>query len=233
MLNNQIKTIAFDADDTLWQNEAFFREAEQQFYQLIQDYHLNDDIAAQLLAIELKNLPLYGYGIKGFMLSMLEVVTTLSGSHITGELIQAVLSIGQEMLKKPVDLLPGVEETLRRLQKDYRLIVATKGDLLDQERKIERSGLQSYFDHIEIMSDKKPANYQQLLAKIDCKAEEFLMVGNSVKSDIVPVITIGGFAAHIPHHITWAHEQHEAPLASSKHLELTQLNQLITQLTHA
>lgn len=230
MLDKQVQIIAFDADDTLWKNEAFFREAEQQFYQLLKPYAIADKIEPQLFATEMKNLPLYGYGIKGFMLSMIEVATALSHHHITPELIQAILNIGQEMLKKPVELLPGVIETLAALQKDYRLIVATKGDLLDQERKIELSGLSSYFDHIEIMSDKKPHNYQQLLDKIGCKPDAFLMIGNSIKSDIAPVLDIGGFAAHIPYHITWAHEEHPEPLSSSRHLELTQINQLITHL---
>lgn len=230
MLNKQVKIIAFDADDTLWKNEAFFREAEQQFYQILKPYNVADKIESQLFAAELKNLPLYGYGIKGFMLSMIEVATALSHHHIAPELIQSILNIGQEMLQKPVELLPGVTETLAALQKDYRLIVATKGDLLDQERKIEQSGLSAYFDHIEIMSDKKPHNYRQLLNKIDCQPDAFLMIGNSIKSDIAPVLDIGGFAVHIPYHITWAHEQYTAPLSSSRHLELTRINQLITHL---
>ncbi len=203
----RICTIAFDADDTLWVNEPFFREAEASFCSLLEDYLPHHSVHRELFATEMANLPLYGYGIKGFTLSMVETILQLTGGNPSGKLIERAIHIGKEMLNKPVEILDGVAETLARLEPDYRLVLATKGDLLDQERKLNKSGLAKHFHHIEVMTDKQLANYERLIAHLDCRPEEFLMVGNSIKSDILPVLQLGGYAVHIPFHTTWSHEQ--------------------------
>lgn len=201
-----IKIIGFDADDTLWVNETYFREAELEFGLLMQQYETINQIDQELFKIEIENLPIYGYGIKGFVLSMVEAAIILSNGQACNKTMQAIIDIGKTMLNKPVDLLEGVEEVLKTLSKTHRLIMATKGDLLDQERKLEKSGLLKYFHHIEVMSDKKSADYAKLLKHLDINADEFLMVGNSLKSDILPLIEIGAHAAHVPFHTTWQHE---------------------------
>ena len=157
--------------------------------------------------MEIDNLPLYGYGVKAFTLSMVESALELSNYNISTKAIEAILNIGKDMLNKPVELLDGVETVLKTLSKKYRLILATKGDLLDQERKLEKSGLTSYFHHIEVLSDKKEENYVKLLNHLDINPSEFLMIGNSLKSDVLPLVNIKAHAIHIPFHTTWAHEQ--------------------------
>ena len=204
---SKIKVIGFDADDTLWVNETYFRDAEQEFAQLLSHYETPNKIDQELFKMEMKNLPLYGYGVKGFMLSMVEMALELSNNNVSNKTISDVLTIGKTMLTKPVELLEGVEDLLEVLSEKYRLIVATKGDLLDQERKLEKSGLLKYFHHIEVLSDKKEVNYKRLLNHLDIKPESFLMIGNSLKSDILPLISIGSQAIHVPFHTTWVHEQ--------------------------
>lgn len=204
-----IKVIAFDADDTLWVNEPYFREAEDQFCALMQDYLPMHSTAAELFKIEIQNLSLYGYGIKGFMLSMVETIATVTENTASMAMVNKAIELGKELLNKPVELLDGVEEVLQHLKGEYRLVVATKGDLLDQERKLQKSGLEKYFHHIEIMSDKKEKDYLKLLKHLDCQPSDFLMVGNSLKSDILPVLQLGGYAVHVPYHITWEHEKVE------------------------
>lgn len=166
-------------------------------------------ISKELYAVEMKNLPLYGYGIKAFMLSMIETVLKVTQHTARPEIIEKAIQYGQEMLNKPIELLDGVEDTLRMLKGKYRLVVATKGDLLDQERKLKKSKLEHYFHHIEIMSDKQESDYLKLIRHLDCRPDEFLMIGNSLKSDVLPVLAIGGYAAHVPYHTTWAHERIE------------------------
>jgi putative hydrolase of the HAD superfamily len=202
-----IKVIGFDADDTLWVNETYFREAELEFAKLLSPYETANKIDQELFKKEIDNLPLYGYGVKGFTLSMVESALEISNGNVPNSTIDKVLEIGKDMLSKPVELLEGVEEVLQTLSKDYKLIVATKGDLLDQERKLEKSGLLNYFHHIEILSDKKEANYSKLLNHLDIKPSEFLMIGNSLKSDILPLVNIKAKAIHVPFHTTWVHEQ--------------------------
>lgn len=201
-----IKVIGFDADDTLWVNETYFREAELAFGQLMQPYETINQIDQELFKIEIENLPIYGYGIKGFMLSMMEAALKISNNKISHQSMNAIIEIGKNMLNKPVELLDGVEEVLKSLSKTHRLIMATKGDLLDQERKLEKSGLIKYFHHIEVMSDKKETDYQNLLSHLDIQPREFLMIGNSLKSDILPLVEIGANAVHVPFHTTWQHE---------------------------
>ena len=201
-----IKVIAFDADDTLWVNENYYREAEQEFIKLLSKYETENKLDQELFKTEMKNLSLYGYGIKSFILSMVESAVELSNYKISTKVIKQILDIGKNMLQKPIELLDDVEETLKTLNPKYKLILATKGDLLDQERKLEKSGLMKYFHHIEILSDKKTDNYNKLLSHLDIKNSEFLMVGNSLKSDVLPLIKIGAEAIHVPYHTTWAHE---------------------------
>lgn len=204
-----IKVIAFDADDTLWHNEQYFREAEEKFWALLEDYLPAHTTARELLITEMQNIALYGYGIKAFTLSMIETAIRITEGRITATSIQTIINFGKDILGKPVELLTGVEAVLQSLQGQYRLVVATKGDLLDQERKLKKSGLARYFHHIEIMSEKKESDYEKLIRHLDIAPSQFLMIGNSVKSDILPVLNIGGAAIHIPYHITWAHEHAE------------------------
>ncbi len=206
-----VKVIAFDADDTLWVNEPFFREAEEKFASLLEDFLPAHSSIKELYRTEIQNLGIYGYGIKGFTLSMIETAITITHGQVTVSMIEKVMKIGREMLDKPVELLPGVEDVLKSLNGDFRIVMATKGDLLDQERKLIKSGLASHFHHIEIMSDKRSADFEKLIHHLDVAPEEFLMLGNSLKSDILPVLDLGGYAIHIPFHITWEHElvEHE------------------------
>ena len=201
-----IKVIALDADDTLWVNETYYREAENKFIKLLSKYETENKLDQELFKMEMKNLHLYGYGVKSFTLSMVESALELSNFEIKPAVIQQIVEIGKEMLDKPIELLDGVKDTLKVLQPKYRLILATKGDLLDQERKLEKSGLIKYFHHIEILSDKKANNYKRLLSHLDIMPSEFLMVGNSLKSDVLPLLEIGARAIHVPYHTTWAHE---------------------------
>jgi len=204
---DQIEVIGFDADDTLWVNETYFREAEEAFAQLLSQYETPNKIDQELFKMEIRNLPLYGYGVKGFMLSMVEMALELSNNTVSNEVISKILDIGKDMIEKPVELLDGVVEVLDRLSNNYKLIVATKGDLLDQERKLERSGLLKYFHHIEVLSEKKEDNYLSLLKHLDIDPARFLMIGNSLKSDILPLLNIGSNAIHVPFHTTWMHEE--------------------------
>ena len=203
---SNIKVIAFDADDTLWVNETYFREVEHEFAKLLSQYETENKLDQELFKMEMKNLHLYGYGVKGFTLSMIESALELSNYKIDQKLIQQIVDLGKQMLEKPIELLEGVEETLKSLNGKYKLILATKGDLLDQERKLEKSGLINYFHHIEVLSEKKAINYQKLLSHLDIESSKFLMIGNSLKSDVLPLLEIGAKAIHVPYHTTWTHE---------------------------
>ena len=200
------KTIAFDADDTLFVNEPYFQEVEQKFCQLLENYLSHHTLSQELFKVEIDNLKLYGYGIKGYILSMIEAAITVSNATIPIEVISKIIQYGKELLEKPIEILDGVEETLAALSGKYKLVVATKGDLKDQQSKLHRSGLGHYFHHIEVMSDKKEADYLKLIQRLDIQPNEFLMIGNSLKSDVLPVLNIGGQAIHVPFHTTWAHE---------------------------
>lgn len=202
-----IKVIGFDADDTLWVNETYFRDAELEFAKLLSGYETFNKIDQELFKKEIENLPLYGFGVKGFVLSMVEMALEISNHNVPSSTLQSILEIGKDMLNKPVELLQGVQEVLHTLSNDFRLIVVTKGDLLDQERKLEKSGLLEYFHHIEVLSDKQEANYSKLLNHLDIRPSEFLMIGNSLKSDILPLVNIKAKAIHVPFHTTWLHEQ--------------------------
>ena len=213
-ISKNIKVIAFDADDTLWVNETYFREAEYQFAKLLEQYETQHNIDQELFKIEIKNLSDYGYGIKGFILSMLECALELSNYQVSQKTIQAILTIGKEMLHKPIQLIDGVEEVLQFLQEKYKLIVVTKGDLLDQKRKLKKSNLLKYFHHIEVMTDKKEKDYQKLIHHLDIHPTELLMIGNSLKSDVLPLMEIGASAIHVPFHTTWVHEEVSEEISS-------------------
>ena len=205
---NNIKVIGFDADDTLWVNEPYFQETEKSFCALLKNYASEEEISKELFKTEVQNLPFYGFGAKAFMLSMIETALKVSMHQVGQNILQKVIDIGKELIEKPIELLQGVLEVLDKLQqKKYKLIVATKGDLLDQERKLQKSGLEKYFHHIEIMSNKKEGDYSKLIKHLDIRPNEFLMIGNSMKSDILPIINLGGNAIYVPYHMTWEHEK--------------------------
>jgi putative hydrolase of the HAD superfamily len=226
-----IKVIGFDADDTLWVNETYFRAAEKEFAKLLSQFETPNKIDQELYKMEIKNLPLYGYGVKGFMLSMVEIALELSNYSLSNKTLEKILDIGKDMINKPVELLDDVEEVLQKLSRKYKLIVATKGDLLDQERKLEKSGLLKYFHHIEVLSEKESTNYGKLLSHLEIMPSEFLMIGNSLKSDILPLIEIGAQAAHIPFHTTWQHETVEYSNSNGKnYLTLDALKDIYTYL---
>ena len=202
-----LKVIAFDADDTLFVNEPYFQETEQKFCALMSDYLSNQGLSQELFKTEIANLDLYGYGIKGYILSMIEAAMKISNNTISLEIIEKIIVYGKELLQKPIEILDGVEDTLQVLKGKYKLIVATKGDLKDQQSKLHRSGLGHYFHHIEVMADKQELNYHKLLTRLEIQPSEFFMIGNSLKSDVLPVLGIGGYAVHIPFHTTWEHEK--------------------------
>jgi len=201
-----IKTIAFDADDTLWVNETIFTSTREKIESLLVEYNFTESLEEVLYQTEIKNLKFFGYGIKGFILSTIETCIEITNGKISSQTIYEIVELGKEMLLHPVELLPHVEDTINALKDEYQLMIITKGDLFDQEAKIARSGIADEFDIIEVVSDKKISNYQDVLSKYNINPGEFLMIGNSLKSDIIPVYEIGGKAIHIPFHVTWAHE---------------------------
>ncbi|MEH0153968.1 HAD family hydrolase [Limibacter armeniacum] len=201
-----IKLIAFDADDTLWENEPFFTHAQDRFTNLLANYIEVENMHDRLYATEKKNLSIFGYGAKSFTLSMIETAIELSEGKITGKEIQQIIDFGKDLIQHPLEVLEGVEETLAALKGKYELMVLTKGDLFDQEAKLARSGLAAFFDHVEIVSEKDEATYQQIFNRYKVKAEDVLMIGNSLKSDILPMVALGAKAIHIPFHTTWVHE---------------------------
>lgn len=225
-----IKVIGFDADDTLWVNETYFRETEERFAELLEGYETKNKVDQELFKVEMKNLEIYGYGVKGFVLSMIESALDLSNNRIPQETISEILELGKKMISHPVELLDGVEEVLEKLENKYRLIVLTKGDLLDQERKLEKSGISKYFHHVEVLSDKKESNYRNLLEHLEINVEEFLMIGNSLKSDVLPILNIGAKAIHIPFHTTWAHEMVDEDGQVNNHLKLGSLKDVLKYL---
>lgn len=226
-----ISVIGFDADDTLWVNETYFRETEERFADLLEGYETKNKIDQELFKMEMQNLELYGYGIKGFVLSMIESALELSNGEVKQATLAEILNLGKKMIAHPVELLEGVEEVLDKLSDKYRLIVLTKGDLLDQERKLEKSGLSKYFHHVEVLSDKKEDNYKNLLEHLEIPIDKFLMIGNSLKSDVMPILNLGGQAVHVPFHTTWAHELvNEDEEKANNHLKLNSLKDILKYL---
>ena len=225
-----IQVIGFDADDTLWVNETYFLETEQKLRLLLAPYVDGETVSAELFRTESRNMPLYGYGVKAYILSVLETAICITGGKVPANVLEQILALGKEQLTKPVELLDGVEETLNALVGRYRLIVVTKGDLLDQEQKLRRSGIEHLFHHVEIMSDKTDREYRLLLKHLDIRPEEFLMIGNSVRSDILPPLELGSYAVHIPYHTTWEHEKGDEPVVNPRFFTVDSLWDIISLL---
>lgn len=229
MISDKIKYIAFDADDTLWANELYYHRTKDAYLEKMAFALSNDQVTQEIFKTELANMKLFGFGTKGFTLSLIETAIRIGGPAIDGQKVMEIINLGKELLNSPVNLFDGVEEVMQVLGKKYKLIVATKGDLHDQERKLAASGIESCFHHIEIMSNKKEENYRKLLAHLEISPDEFLMVGNSIKSDILPVLNLGGYAVYIPYHLTWEYERHDDDeIKSERFYELETITGLIT-----
>jgi putative hydrolase of the HAD superfamily len=227
-------TIGIDADDTLWQSEHFFKLTEARFEKLLSDYAAGADLAARLLEAEKRNLQFYGFGTKGFILSMIETAVEVTNGQVPASIIQDILKAGHEMLGHPIIPLPQVRETLEGLSADFRLVLITKGDLFDQERKLAQSGLGEFFHGIEIVSDKNPQTYKRIFDSHGDGPERAVMVGNSLKSDIVPAIAAGCWGVFIPHELTWALEHIDAPAHHPRFKQLNgfaELYEFITKLS--
>ncbi len=220
-------TLGFDADDTLWHNESIFEKTHEQYRALLARFHDAATVDRTLFATEMRNLELYGYGIKGFTLSAIETAIQLSNGAIRADEIHQLIGLGRAMLAHPVELLEGVTETLQTLSRTHRLLLITKGDLRDQERKLARSGLAAHFHAVEIVSEKDEGAYAAIFRRHGVTADRFLMVGNSLKSDIVPVLALGGAGAYVPYHITWAAERvEEMPRAEGRFFRLNSVREV-------
>jgi len=222
-----IRVVSFDADDTLWHNEQYFLDAQENFWLLMEDFLPAHSSAQELMKTEVQNIQLYGYGIKAFILSMIEAAIRISDGRISSRGIETIIGYGKQMLDKPVELIDGVEAVLQALDGHYRLVMTTKGDLLDQERKLIKSGLSDYFHHIEIVSDKNESEYRKLIRHLDVEPAQFLMIGNSLRSDILPVLNVGGHGIHVPYHTTWTHEQIDHEIVHDQFHELTRITELV------
>ncbi len=221
-----ITAIGLDADDTLWQNEQFHRLTEGQFAALLQEYAEGSQVSERLLEAEKRNLAHYGFGIKGFTLSMIETAIEITDGKLPVKTISDILDIGRELLRHPVETLPHVEETLRALNGEYLLVLITKGDLFDQERKLAQSGLGELFDAVEIVSDKTATTYRRIFSKVADGPERAMMVGNSLKSDIVPAIAAGCYGVFVPHALTWVVEHVEPPTDAPRFRQIDHIGQL-------
>ena len=206
-----IRTLGLDGDDTLWHSESHFAMTEERLTALLAPYVDADRLHQHMIETERRNLALFGYGVKGFTLSMIETAIEVSGGSIQVAEIEQIIQAGKDLLAHPVDLLDGVEETIAALEERVRLVIVTKGDLFHQESKVAASGLSERVHGVEIVAEKDEATYRRVLARHDTAPEEFLMVGNSVRSDILPVLEVGGHAAHVPYHVTWDIEVAEPP----------------------
>lgn len=199
--------IGFDADDTLWLNQPNYDAIEDEYCKLLSRYFPIEEVSKELYKTEMQNISIYGYGAKSFTLSMIETALRITNMEVSQTIINEIIKLGKKLVNKPVTLLNGVKEVLEFFIKArMKIILVTKGDLIDQERKLKKSKIEDYFHHIEIMSDKKESDYLKLLSHLDILPERFLMIGNSLKSDIIPVLNIGGFGIHVPYHTTWHHE---------------------------
>jgi putative hydrolase of the HAD superfamily len=226
---SEIDVIAFDADDTLWQNEDLFYATHERFKKLLAKYHDVQWITDRLYQTEARNFLHFGYGVKGFTLSMIETAIELSEGRVSATEIQAIIEMGREMMNAPIELLEGVQETVEQLSQRFDLMLITKGDLFHQEAKIARSGLKDFFKRIEIVSEKDTGVYQRITAKHGIRPERFLMIGNSLKSDILPVIAMGGLAVHIPYKTEWVHERVSAEELHGKlYIEVQHISHLVS-----
>ncbi len=223
-MTTPITTIGFDADDTLWQNESVFRLTQEQIFSMLADHADPDTIGQKLLAAERRNLGLYGFGVKGFTLSMIETAIEVTSGKVPAATIKEILEAGRAMLSHPVETLAGVHDTLEALAPDYSLVLITKGDLFDQERKLAQSGLGDFFDAVEIVSNKTPDIYQRAFAAGG--PAKAMMVGNSLKSDVIPAIEAGAWGVHVPHGLTWAIEHAEPPVDAPRFRQIETLDRL-------
>ena len=226
-----LTTVGFDADDTLWHNERFFRLTQDRFEQLLADYADPAHLHQWLLEAERRNIAHYGFGIKGFTLSMIETALDITQNRVPASVIRELIEAGQEMLRHPIDLLPHARETVQAAAQNHKVLLITKGDLLDQERKLAQSGLGDLFDGVEIVSDKTPATYKALLQRHGVGATQAMMVGNSMKSDVRPMVALGGWGVFVPHGLTWELEHAEPPTDTTRFRELPSLAG-IPQLLH-
>jgi putative hydrolase of the HAD superfamily len=221
-----IDTVAFDADDTLWHNEHLFQDTQKKLEAIVQRYRPGENIHDALFAVEMRNLQLFGYGIKGFTLSMVEAAIQLTEERIKAPEIHEIVRLGKTMMAAPVDLLEGVEETLAAVKGRFRVILITKGDIVDQTSKVERSGLADHFEQVEIVARKDAAVYRTIFARHGIEPARTVMVGNSMPSDVLPVLELGGHGVHVPYALLWAHEAHDADPVSERFHRLQGLNEL-------
>ncbi|WP_198598421.1 HAD family hydrolase [Mangrovicella endophytica] len=221
-----IRLVCLDADDTLWHNETFFREAFRRFGEILSPYAAAEEATRVLDAVEHRNLPLYGYGVKGFGLSMIEAATELAGPNLSSHAVAEILALGRDMMRHPVEMLPGVPGALDRLARQAQLVLVTKGDLFHQETKLAASGLGDRFTGVEIVSDKRAETYTRVFARYGAAPEAAVMAGNSLRSDVLPALEAGAYAAFIPYEIVWAHEAAEAPTHHPRYRELPRLDAL-------
>lgn len=221
-----LTTIGFDADDTLWHNERFFQLTQERFAELLADYVEGDHLIDRLVAAEKRNIGHYGFGIKGFVLSMIETAIDVSDQRVPAQVIAQLIAAGQDMLQHPIELLPHAQETVEEIAASHRVLLITKGDLLDQERKLAQSGLGDLFDGVEIVSGKHPATYADIFTRHGEGADRSMMVGNSMRSDVKPVIEIGGWGVYVPHDLTWELEHDTAPDTAPRYRALDDLGQL-------
>lgn len=228
----RITTIAFDADDTLWQNEQFFRLTEQRFADLLRDYTDRPDLKQRLIAAVTRNLQFYGFGMKGFALSMVETALEVTDHRVPGTVIAEILAAGRELLTYPIETLPCVDQALASLADRFRLILITKGDIFDQERKLAASGLAGYFSAVEITAAKDKATYERIFARHTEGAENTVMIGNSLRSDILPALAAGASAIYVPHDLTWAYEHAEEPLSDPRYRRIAHLGELEAAIGH-
>ncbi len=210
-MTRDLKMIGFDADDTLWRSEDYYRDAQSEFERIVGAYVDLDDAHDRLYAVEKRNIALFGYGAKGMTLSMIEAAVEITGSRISAHDVHRIVELGKAVLQHPVELLPGIAEAVEAIARDYPVALITKGDLFHQEAKVRASGLSDLFRRIEIVSEKDAATYTRLLEEFDLAPSQFAMIGNSLRSDIVPVLELGGCGVHMPYHVTWAHEAETAP----------------------
>ena len=225
-LKGRFTHIFFDADDTLWENEQFFRDAEAEFAELLADYTSPEGVQEMLWRKQEDNIPLFGYGSKTYMIGMTDAALELCGGHMPEHIYYGIKKIITDLAFHEFQIIEGVEEVLQALQGHYTLIVATKGDLTEQMNKYRLSGLDKYFHHCEVMENKDEKNYLELARKHDLKPEQILMIGNSVKSDIAPVVNIGGVAFHTPHEVVWVHEMMDMP-QSDRIIELNDIREVL------
>ena len=231
MPTRKFEIIALDADDTLWQNETLYHATQEKFRRLLASYANPEIINQTLYETEISNLRHFGYGIKSFTLSMLETAVTLADGHLTGQEVQAIINFAKEMVSAPTQLLEHVTEIVPQLAQTHHLMLLTKGDLLDQEAKLARSGLAEHFAYVEVVSHKTSDTYAAILSRYQVQPERFLMVGNSLKSDVLPVVEVGGTAVYIPYHLTWAHETVTGHIPHD-YLELDHIGQLPDLVQH-